>query len=681
MQFVSCFVIGDKNSQTTLESGATTNLKGAQVQGKGVKLDAQNLNIESLQETLTYKGKQMNVSGQVTVGYGFSASGSYNQSKMNADYASVIEQSGIYAGDDGYQINVQNHTDLKGGLITSSQTAEDNDKNHFETGTLSYSDIQNHADYSGSSFGVDVSMTKGGGEKPKEIGGMKLTSFGQNAMVETINSDGSKTTNLESQMSLNKSVGFGYDSEHNDSVTKSGINTVNIQIRDENAQITKTGQTVNTTLTGIHTDVTTESAVENSGKLDQNFDKEQLQKELNTQLEVTQTFDKNRQELKAEYYATIDKKREEATEIRRKNGGYDTEDSKKLDQEANDLNEQIRWIDMGLGLAWGLGNADMTQLMFGTTQADRAYRSAIAPKEMWIQHCSSSQSKDCQSRQIWSLDDLTTEERTRLENEDILVVSNPGIFNDREDALKNAQKQNKSEANQNGIITIMNPPTGDYKGWDGWKLATALPSELLYALYDKLNDSLFNGLLPLTNSEKLNQDVYLEAKAKNYTLDTSNHSRGGMTASVALQNLNIWREINDIPIRKARFYGTATNVQAYSNQLNKNGFTYQGKDGKTYQSGAYSAVHHSDGVGLIPVLLGGNSSTGGNCILCYSHSSYFAEIPDEYLIDINGSLIKSSLYEQYEHIWGAINSRKENLSIPTLVEPTNLNGVIDEKAF
>ena len=161
MQFVSCFVIGDKNSQTTLESGATTNLKGAQVQGKGVKLDAQNLNIESLQETLTYKGKQMNVSGQVTVGYGFSASGSYNQSKMNADYASVIEQSGIYAGDDGYQINVQNHTDLKGGLITSSQTAEDNDKNHFETGTLSYSDIQNHADYSGSSFGVDVSMTKG----------------------------------------------------------------------------------------------------------------------------------------------------------------------------------------------------------------------------------------------------------------------------------------------------------------------------------------------------------------------------------------------------------------------------------------------------------------------------------------------------------------------------------------
>ncbi|SUT96285.1 heme utilization or adhesion protein [[Actinobacillus] rossii] len=127
---------------------------------------------------------------------------------------------------------------------TLSQTAEDNGNNRFETGTLSYSDIRNHADYSGSGFGVGGGFSMGGGDKPKEIGGMKLTSFGQNAMVETVNADGTKTTTLEGQMNINKSVGFGYDSEHNDSVTKSGINTVNIQIRDENGQIKKTGQTV-----------------------------------------------------------------------------------------------------------------------------------------------------------------------------------------------------------------------------------------------------------------------------------------------------------------------------------------------------------------------------------------------------------------------------------------------------
>ena len=45
-----------------------------------MKLQA-NLVTKSLQDTMTYKGKQMNVSGQVTVGYGFSGSASYNQSK------------------------------------------------------------------------------------------------------------------------------------------------------------------------------------------------------------------------------------------------------------------------------------------------------------------------------------------------------------------------------------------------------------------------------------------------------------------------------------------------------------------------------------------------------------------------------------------------------------------------
>ena len=76
----------------------------------------------------------MNVSGSVTVGYGVSAGGSYNKSKVNADHASVNEQAGIYAGDEGYGIDV-NHTDLKGGLITSTQKAEDEGKNRFSTGS------------------------------------------------------------------------------------------------------------------------------------------------------------------------------------------------------------------------------------------------------------------------------------------------------------------------------------------------------------------------------------------------------------------------------------------------------------------------------------------------------------------------------------------------------------------
>ena len=149
--------VGDSQSKTVIQAGGDANLIGSQVKGKRVEVNAQNLNIESLQDTATYKGKQMNGSGSVTVGYGASVGGSFNKSNIHADHASVNEQAGIYAGDEGYDINV-NHTDLKGGLITSTQKAEDEGKNRFSTGTITHSDIENHSNYSGSSFGVSGSV-------------------------------------------------------------------------------------------------------------------------------------------------------------------------------------------------------------------------------------------------------------------------------------------------------------------------------------------------------------------------------------------------------------------------------------------------------------------------------------------------------------------------------------------
>ncbi len=96
-------------------------------------------------------------------------------------------------------------------------------------------------------------------------------------------------------------------------------------------------------------------------------------------------------------------------------------------------------------------------------------------------------------------------------------------------------------------------------------------------------------------------------------------------------------------IRQSRFYGTAINVQDYADQLAKNGYTYVGidKDGNevVYQSGAYSAVQKADFVGRPPIILGGNPATGGECWACYSHSSYFAEIPSQYLMNSQGQYI------------------------------------------
>ncbi|MCL5901391.1 hemagglutinin repeat-containing protein, partial [Neisseria meningitidis] len=70
-------------------------IKGAQVRGIAVQVHAPTLSSQSVQDTESYQSQQQNASAQVTVGYGFSASGDYSQSKIRADHASVTEQSGI----------------------------------------------------------------------------------------------------------------------------------------------------------------------------------------------------------------------------------------------------------------------------------------------------------------------------------------------------------------------------------------------------------------------------------------------------------------------------------------------------------------------------------------------------------------------------------------------------------
>ncbi|WP_375701089.1 hemagglutinin repeat-containing protein, partial [Bartonella sp. AA23NXGY] len=67
---------------------------------------------------------------------------SLNKDKSSSDYHSVVEQSGIKAGDGGFKINVKDKTTLTGGLIASTAPA---DKNSLTTGSISTSDISNSA--------------------------------------------------------------------------------------------------------------------------------------------------------------------------------------------------------------------------------------------------------------------------------------------------------------------------------------------------------------------------------------------------------------------------------------------------------------------------------------------------------------------------------------------------------
>ena len=99
-----------------LISGHDANLIGAQVNGHGVVADiGHDLTIRSLQDSSTYHSHDKQVGGSVTTGAEASVNARYSASTVNGDYASVRDQSGIQAGDGGFDVNVQGNTDLQGG--------------------------------------------------------------------------------------------------------------------------------------------------------------------------------------------------------------------------------------------------------------------------------------------------------------------------------------------------------------------------------------------------------------------------------------------------------------------------------------------------------------------------------------------------------------------------------------
>ena len=88
-------------------------------------------------------------------------SGSFSASKSNVDsnFASVAEQSGIRAGDGGFQVDVKGNTSLKGGVIASTDKAIEGGKNSLTMATLTTSNIQNRAEASASSSGISLVRT------------------------------------------------------------------------------------------------------------------------------------------------------------------------------------------------------------------------------------------------------------------------------------------------------------------------------------------------------------------------------------------------------------------------------------------------------------------------------------------------------------------------------------------
>ena len=118
----------EAGEQVRIDSGGNTTLRGAVVAAPQVKARIRgDLLIESLQDTSVFQEESQQVGGSVTFGPAPGASVSASRTKIDSNLASVGEQSAIRAGDGGFDVQVKGATDLKGGAITSTQVAVNND--------------------------------------------------------------------------------------------------------------------------------------------------------------------------------------------------------------------------------------------------------------------------------------------------------------------------------------------------------------------------------------------------------------------------------------------------------------------------------------------------------------------------------------------------------------------------
>ena len=138
-----------------LKAKRDTNIIGSTVSGKKVEVDTgRDLHIQSLQDVDNFKEHSKSAGFSVSSKPNFkNPTGSINASvgRIDSKWKSVTHQAGIYAGEDGYDINVGNGTTLEGAVIKSDASKA---KNKLTTKSLEMKDIQNEAEYTYSNNGI-----------------------------------------------------------------------------------------------------------------------------------------------------------------------------------------------------------------------------------------------------------------------------------------------------------------------------------------------------------------------------------------------------------------------------------------------------------------------------------------------------------------------------------------------
>lgn len=215
---------------TTLDIGNDLNIKGGVINtDKAQGVIGGNVNIESLQDTYSYDSNQKNMGFTADIdiaggGAGSSLSVNGGKTDINADYKAVGEQSGLFTGDGGFDLEVDGKTNLIGGAITTTDKAlELGLNNYVSKGGITTQDIENTTSYDGDAIQVGVSLGNTTGKPQATMNGL----------------------------------GYGTDGDSDSSITKAGI-------------------------TGIagNSGITTDNRAEYAGALDNVFNANRVNEEL-----------------------------------------------------------------------------------------------------------------------------------------------------------------------------------------------------------------------------------------------------------------------------------------------------------------------------------------------------------------------------------------------------------------
>ena len=566
--------VGDSQSKTVIQAGGDANIIGSQVKGKRVELNAENLNIESLQDKSSYHGKQMNVSGSVTVGYGFAAGGSFSKSKINADHASVNEQAGIFAGNDGYDINVKNKVSSVGGAIISSAEKE---KNQMTAQDFEYSNIQNYSNAKSSAMGLMGGFSVDRDQTSDEDKALNKIYRGEDRKGETFEQANPNKAN-QSPVKF----GLGTDDVHstdlyaaakiglanlasNSSQSENNQSTTNAVISDGNFNIAS--------MQGKQNIETIKKSTEQDANKLEKVDHAKMQKEVEQDVATIQSFAKNVGGATDEAYRTmfIAEHRMFTHKVDEKGEPIkDPEILKKIDEEADTK-----------GIA----------------------------RDVYLQ-----QQLD-KGRNIYQLHELSDQERNQLQKvtytdpktgktESKYVVAFNGIFNNHNAAAKFAV-QNYIAGRDDKTGNIDQKIYKDVYFVHHPEAKNGL-SELLVAGYEKMFETSFGNLLGMDNSSLQAMNIMKQYGKDDLYLGS--HSRGTLTLSNALKALNTEdnrdkKLLSGTTIKMVGPAADVTRADGYLSQLQT------GKERTTSDGSIRIENHASDPVGSMPILLGGNPAT------------------------------------------------------------------------